>query len=176
MSRNVDMKAFKLLASRKKKLYEKFLRGLYYRKERKQIDKLAPLLNEDAFERVDCLSCGNCCKVMTPTYSKTDLKRIAAHVGMTTDAYFKKYCEKDEHGDIVHQKTPCHFLQKDNKCSIYAIRPADCSGFPHMHKRNPGFVASFTQNREFFHRCPISFHVVDEIYKRVMNKDLEVKK
>lgn len=166
MSRKVDLKSFKLKAGRKKKIYEKFLRGLYYRKERKQIDLLAPKLNTEAFEKIDCLSCGNCCKTMTPTYLQSDLKRIAKHVGMTTEAYFDKYCELDESKDIVHKKTPCHFLQRDNKCSIYAIRPVDCSGFPHMHNRNPGFVGSFTANREFFHRCPISYYVVNSKYLR----------
>ena len=168
MNRAVDLKSFKTKAGRNKKLYEKFLRGLYYRKERKQIDNMAPKLNTEAFENIDCLSCGNCCKTMTPTYTKSDLKRIAAHVGMTTKEYYDKYCEKDSSGDTVHKKTPCHFLQKDNKCSIYAIRPLDCSGFPHMHKRNPGFVGSYTANKEFFHRCPISYYVVDAIYQKVM--------
>ena len=147
-SRNIDLKAFKLKASRKKKTYMTFLKGVHKRKERKQIDKWARELDKEAFTKIDCLSCGNCCKTMTPTFLPSDVKRIAKHQKISTREFHERYLEKDGK-DLVNKKVPCQFLNPDNKCSIYAIRPVDCRGFPHTHKANPGFVVASSVNQTF---------------------------
>lgn len=165
-SRNIDLKAFKLKAGRKKKAYMTFLKGIHKRTNPQKINKWGIELDKEAFQKIDCLSCGNCCKTMTPTFLPADIKRIAKHQKISTKEFHERYLMKDKK-DLVNKKVPCQFLGSDNKCSIYSIRPADCSGFPHTHKSNPGFVAAAGTNREFFHRCPIVFHVVDNIFKRV---------
>ena len=33
--------------------------------------------------------------------------------------------------DFVLQSKPCPFLEKDNKCQIYDVRPSDCQRFPY---------------------------------------------
>ncbi|MEO8146594.1 MAG: YkgJ family cysteine cluster protein [Bacteroidia bacterium] len=169
-SRNIDLKAFKLKASRKKKTYMTFLKGIHKRKERKQIDKWARELDKEAFAKIDCLSCGNCCKTMTPTFLPSDIKRIAKDQKISTREFHERYLMKDGK-DLVNKNVPCQFLNPDNKCRIYAIRPADCRGFPHTHKANPGFVKASSVNQTFFFRCPIVFHVVENIFKRVVEKE-----
>jgi uncharacterized protein len=174
-SAKLDFPAFKKQASKKKKVYTKFLRGLYNRKNKKEINKWANELDKEAFKKIDCLECGNCCKTMTPTYLKSDIKRIAKHLNMSVSAYHEKYLTTEKGSkDIINKSIPCQFLQPDNKCGIYEIRPVDCSGFPHTHKKDPGFIGSYTVNRDFFWRCPIVYHVVDGIFEKVMADKKEV--
>ena len=74
---------------------------------------------------------------MTPTFTKQDLKRISAHFNQTPEEFTKKWLVRDKNKDLVNKNQPCQFLNlKDNKCSIYAIRPVDCSGFPICQRKN----------------------------------------
>jgi len=100
---------------------------------------------------------------MTPTYTPRDLKRISKHFGMTVSAFQKKWLKKERGGDKdwVNKSTPCQFLNKlDNKCSIYAIRPADCSGFPHLRKKFVDFAHIHHQNVE---SCPATHALVTKM-------------
>ena len=138
-----------------KKEYVKFLKNIDKGKlSVRGLDSLASGLNEKAFKTIDCLNCANCCKTMTPTYTKTDVKRISKHLGMSVHQYHEKYLEKDKTGDFMNVKQPCQFLRKDNKCSIYPVRPKDCSGFPHTQSKNfKQFIPdTHIQNIEY---CPI---------------------
>src|SRR6267154_1464064 len=120
---------------KQKKALLKFLRGLTHRKV-KNLDAKAIALNNEAFTKVDCLKCANCCKTMHPTWKKAEVKRVAQHVGLSYKEYFDKHLVLED-GDIMNKKAPCQHLGKDNMCSIYDIRPADCKGFPHT--QNKGF-------------------------------------
>ncbi len=152
-----------------KKVYKKFLRGLEKRKIR-GLDGLTIALNKKAFKRIDCLSCANCCKTMSPTYSKTDVKRISKHLGMSFQQYYDKYLEKDKTGDYMNKSVPCQFLKKDNKCSIYSVRPRDCSGFPHTQNKNFKLFIPDThsQNIEY---CPITMNIVENMYDLIVTKE-----
>ncbi|REK32339.1 MAG: YkgJ family cysteine cluster protein [Bacteroidetes bacterium] len=145
-----------------------FLRGLMIRKVR-GLDSLSKELHKQAFERIDCLKCANCCTKMSPTYSKTDIKRISKHLGMTYDEYFDKYCYKDESGDIMNKKTPCQFLLKNNKCGIYEVRPSDCKNFPHTQYNDFKLYITSThkQNIEY---CPITLDIVERMHEIVIEK------
>ena len=122
---------------------------------------------EARFEAQRCLSCGNCCKKMTPTFTPADIKRIAGHFSMTPDAFKDKWLtfEKKE-GDWQNVKQPCQFLNlTDNKCSIYPIRPADCAGFPHLTKKNPtDYLHVHKQNIEY---CPATYKMVEKMMDRM---------
>jgi uncharacterized protein len=148
-----------------KKQLMRFLRGLTHRKV-KQLDAKAIELNHDAYSKVNCLQCANCCKTMHPTWKKTEVKRVAKHFGMTFQQYFDKYLVLEK-GDIMNKKAPCQHLDKDNMCSIYDIRPGDCKGFPHTQNRGFKLYISGThiQNMDY---CPITIHVVEGIYNKVM--------
>ncbi|TAH43776.1 MAG: YkgJ family cysteine cluster protein [Bacteroidetes bacterium] len=153
---------------KKGKKYTTFLRGLMIRKVR-GMDTLAAELNKEAFKKIDCLDCANCCKTMSPTYTKVDVKRISKHVGMTYNEYFDKYLYKDETGDIMNKKTPCQFLKKDNKCAIYPVRPKDCSGFPHTQLKDFKLFITGThkQNIEY---CPITLNIVERMHEIIIEK------
>lgn len=155
-----------------KKEYIKFLRSIDKEKLKiRGLNSLAVGLNKKAFKAIDCLSCANCCKTMTPTYTKTDVKRISKHLGMSVHQYHEKYLEKDKTGDYMNVKQPCQWLKKDNKCSIYAVRPKDCSGFPHTQSKDfKQFIPdTHIQNIEY---CPITMHVVENMYDIVIKKGM----
>jgi Fe-S-cluster containining protein len=129
----------------------------------KGIDSKIGKWEKEVWKEVECLSCANCCKTMTPTYTPTDLKRISAHFGMTVAAFQKKWLRRERGGDRdwMNKSTPCQFLNlKDNKCSIYAIRPVDCAGFPHLAKDFQDFVHIHHQNVD---SCPATFSLVQKM-------------
>lgn len=160
----MNLEKFKRQVSRKKKTLTHFLQKL---------DSIVPedfskLVNEEdakVWQETDCTTCANCCKTMTPTYSQTDIKRIAAHFGLSTKEFYNRYLTKDEdNGDVINQQQPCPFL-KDDKCSIYAIRPKDCADFPH-HFRRPfdEYNDTYIQN---LGSCPATFRLINRLQKRV---------
>jgi Fe-S-cluster containining protein len=128
----------------------------------KGIDKATPALEAEVWNEVDCLSCANCCKKMTPTFTDKDLKRISAHFNQTIEEFKKKWLKKERNGDWVNVLQPCQFLDLNtNMCSIYAIRPADCAGFPHLSKKKWNEYAHVhKQNIEY---CPATFKMVEKM-------------
>ncbi len=154
---------------KKLSLYRKYFRD-FLNKTRKNpprgIEKLAPLVEQEVWAEVDCLSCANCCKKMTPTFTRQDIKRISAHFNETPEVFTRKWLKKDRQQDMVNKSQPCQFLNlEDNKCSIYAVRPIDCSGFPHLSRRKwVDYAPIHKQNIDF---CPATFRFVEKMIARV---------
>lgn len=98
--------------------------------EKEGIRKL-PELHHKAFAEIDCLQCANCCKNHSPTFKTTDIRRISKFLGLKESQFIETYLKLDEDNDFVLQKTPCSFLQSDNRCSIYDVRPGDCANYPY---------------------------------------------
>ena len=157
----VNFRSFRLKVNHNKKSLRAFLTKINKNPPR-GLDKLTSRLDKEVWKEVDCLSCANCCKTMTPTYTKTDIKRISKHFSLTPAAFYKKWLRKDRSGDIQNKTEPCQFLNlKDNKCSIYEIRPLDCSGFPHLpKKRMVDYMHVHKQNIEF---CPATYKLVEKM-------------
>ncbi len=131
------------------------------------INALVDEASDAAWAKVDCLSCANCCKVMTPTFTKADLKRISAHFRMSEKDFYNKWLETDKkNGDKVNRIQPCQFLNlDDNKCSIYEIRPEDCAKFPHF-KRKPfaDYNHIHKQNIEY---CPATLTFITHLQEKI---------
>lgn len=158
----VNLRSFKQKVKRNKKNLWAFLNKLKREKTR-GLDQLAARLEPEVWNEVDCLSCANCCKSMTPTFTTKDIKRISAHFSQTPEEFRKKWLKKDRAGDMVNKVEPCQFLNlDDNKCSIYAIRPVDCSGFPHFPRKMHDFLHVHKQNVEF---CPATYKMVEKMQR-----------
>jgi Fe-S-cluster containining protein len=151
---------------KRRKQLRTFLRGLFKRKVR-GLDAMAIGFHKEVSATTDCLKCANCCKTMTPTWKKAEVKRVAARTGTTYKEYFKKYLYYDESGDLMNKKNPCQHLLKNNMCAIYDIRPIDCSGFPHTHSRDFKLYISSThiQNLDY---CPITVGVVEKMFEKIV--------
>ena len=155
-------RSFKKKVTIRRKAFRRFLNGLQKDPPR-GLDKMTVEAEKEVWKEVDCMSCANCCKTMTPTYTPKDIKRIAAHQGMTPIAFKEKWLFKEKgSGDWLNKSLPCQFLNlKNNKCTIYEVRPADCSGFPHLSKkRMPDYMHVHKQNLEF---CPATFKMVEKM-------------
>lgn len=159
----MDLKRFRVVAARKKTKLTNFLTKLDDIVP-EDMPKLVASTDATVWKDVDCMSCANCCKTMTPTFRKADIVRISAHLGMKPKEFADKWLEKEEDGDWVNKQQPCQFLV-DNKCSIYEVRPKDCAEFPH-HNKKPFdlYNDTFIQN---LHRCPATFTLVDRLMKKV---------
>ncbi|MEP6675743.1 MAG: YkgJ family cysteine cluster protein [Ferruginibacter sp.] len=158
----INLRAFRLKLKRTKRAFKYFLTKLENNPP-KGLDKITAATEPLVWAEVDCLTCANCCKTMTPTYTPQDIKRIAAHFNVTPQQFKDKwlmYEKRDK--DWQNKKQPCQFLNlKDNKCSIYEVRPADCSGFPHLpRKKMVDYMHVHKQNIEY---CPATYKMVEKM-------------
>lgn len=132
-----------------------------------------PLLDDYAIEadaevwaETNCLRCANCCRTMSPVFTASDIKRIATHLRMSVPAFREKWLYKTNSGVWMNQSQPCQFLNLDtNKCTVYAVRPADCAGFPHLTKRRMvDYMHVHKQNLDY---CPATVKLIEKIEERV---------
>jgi hypothetical protein len=57
------------------------------------LQSIAAKASNSAWDGIDCLSCANCCKTMTPTYKNADIKKIASYLKISTDE-MKKWLKR----------------------------------------------------------------------------------
>lgn len=160
------IKNFKQKLRRNKVVYKKFLKK-FDKKFIPEITEITLPLAEKTWEKIDCLACGNCCKKMTPTFTPADVKRISSHLAMSPKEFKNKWLQQDEDNkDWVNKTTPCQFLDtKTNICSIYEVRPADCSLFPHFNKKDfDNYNHIYEQNLEY---CPATVYFIDALEKKI---------
>ena len=86
--------------------------------------------------RFECQGSGKCCtshgEFGYVFLTQEDRRRFALHLGLSTTAFTKKYC--DQTNGIWHLKedktnTDCMFL-KNKACSVYEARPNQCRTWP----------------------------------------------
>jgi len=118
---------------------------------------------ENVWEGIDCLSCANCCKTMTPTYTNTDIKRIAAYLKIPADEMKRRWLRKERgENKWANKRKPCQFLDLGtNLCNVYKVRPADCAGFPHLAKKN--FINYIHVHRQNLDECPATFKMIERM-------------
>lgn len=158
----INLRSFKQKVVYNKKAFKRYL-GKLEKKAPKNLYKTMVGINTEVWNEIDCLSCANCCKKMTPTFTDKDIKRIALHLSMTTTEFKDKWLYYDKKdGDWMNKKQPCQFLDlKTNMCSIYEVRPADCAGFPHFTKKTPvQYLHVHQQNIEY---CPATYRMVEKL-------------
>ncbi len=132
---------------------------------RNRILKRLPEFHEEAFQRVDCLQCANCCKGYSPRFKTPDIKRISRHLGLRESAFIERYLRLDTDGDYVTRSVPCPFLGADNYCSIYDVRPSDCERFPYTDEDVLVKRPALTQKNSTF--CPIVYFVLEKLMAAV---------
>ncbi|HAO46689.1 MAG TPA: zinc/iron-chelating domain-containing protein [Chitinophagaceae bacterium] len=139
------------------KQYKQFLN----RADKNKVLKALQDLHEEAFSRVDCLACANCCRNYSPRFKTPDIKRIAKYLKMKEGDFISTYLHVDNEGDYVLQSKPCPFLGADNFCSIYEQRPSDCRRFPYTDEDVMVKRPSLTLKNSTF--CPIVYHVLERL-------------
>ena len=135
--------------------FKSFLRGKNARKITLAVHKL----NAEIAPKIDCTTCGNCCRNLSPCLNKEDLRNLAAGLDLQPEEVIEKYTETDANG-LSLKHLPCIFL-KDNKCSIYQHRPSQCASFPHLEQED---ITSRLRNiLDNYSICPIIFNVIEQL-------------
>lgn len=130
----------------------------------KQLNEEAEAMHEQVFSEIDCLDCANCCKSIPPMLSRTDIKRVAHHLNMKPTDFETKYIRIDNDGDKVMNASPCPFLQADNKCEIYEVRPRACRKYPHTDEFQ--FVEHQNLLPTNARHCPAVFHILERMIEK----------
>lgn len=138
-----------------KKKYKRFLE----RPDKNKVLKALPVLHDEAFAKINCLECANCCKNYSPRFKTPDIKRISKILKMKEGDFIETYLRLDEEGDYVANKTPCPFLADNNYCTIYENRPGDCVRFPYTDEDIIIKRPQLTLKNSTF--CPIVYYVME---------------
>jgi Fe-S-cluster containining protein len=141
------------------KQYKQYLQ----RADKNKVLKQLPGFHEEAFSKVDCLQCANCCKHYSPRFKTPDIKRISRLLKMRESEFIDTYLKVDEDGDFVTKTNPCPFLGADNYCTIYEHRPSDCHRFPYTDEDVMIKRQSLTLKNSTF--CPITYYVLEKLLK-----------
>jgi Fe-S-cluster containining protein len=165
----INLRSFRQIVRLNKRRVRNFLTRLE-KKAPRGLDQLTLIADKETWKELNCLDCANCCKTMSPTYTKKDRMRISKHLGMTEKAFREKWLYKDNTGDWMNKKQPCQFLDlTTNMCNIYSVRPRDCAGFPHHTKKKMvDYMHMYKQNIEF---CPATYSVVQKIMEKVKGEN-----
>src|SRR6187399_1781912 len=147
---------------------QKKFKQYLHRADKNTVLKQLPDLHEEAFSKVDCLQCANCCKNYSPRFKTTDVKRIARLLQMKESVFIETYLTVDEEGDFVVKTKPCPFLGNDNFCSIYEDRPSDCRRFPYTDEDVIIKRQLLTLKNSSF--CPITYHVLERLIEAEKKK------
>lgn len=127
----------------------------------KQLDTTFHEAHDEAFSRINCLDCANCCKTTGPLFTDQDINRLARHFGQKPAEFINQYLRVDEDGDFVLQSLPCPFLAPDNYCGVYEVRPKACREFPHTDRNRMHQVLELT--RKNIEVCPAVYEMVEKM-------------
>lgn len=160
----MDLDSYKKQAQTKQEEHRKFLDGIK-KKPPKNLDYLVQDIHGEVFEEVNCLECANCCKTTGPLYTEKDIDRIAKHLRMKPADFEQKFLRVDEDNDKVLQNLPCFFLNEDNTCSIYEVRPKACKEYPHTDRKKIYQINHLTIKNTLI--CPAAYIFVEKMMKRI---------
>ncbi|MBW3518113.1 YkgJ family cysteine cluster protein [Flavobacterium sp. NKUCC04_CG] len=135
------------------------------KKTPKNLDYQMEEIHTAVFKKTDCLSCGNCCKTTGPLFTSADIERISKHLKLKPQVFINQYLRIDEDQDYVLQTVPCTFLDHENYCMIYEVRPKACREFPHTDRKKFQQIANLTLQNVAI--CPAAYKVVEELKKKM---------
>ena len=139
-----------------KKYFEKLKK-----KVPKNLDYIMQDLHDNEFKKTNCLDCANCCKTTGPLFTTADVERISKHLRQKPQQFINQYLRIDEDRDYVLQTVPCQFLDQDNTCFIYDVRPKACREFPHTDRKKFNQITDITLKNVAI--CPAAFNIVEKM-------------
>jgi Fe-S-cluster containining protein len=131
----------------------------------KNLDYIMQDLHNTEFKKTDCLVCANCCKTTGPLFTLADIERISKHLRQKPQQFIDKYLHIDEDTDYVLQSVPCTFLDTDNTCFIYDVRPKACREFPHTDRKKFNQITDLTLRNVAI--CPAAFNIVEKMKEKM---------
>lgn len=129
-------------------------------------NRYLPLLqdaHDEAFEKIHCLDCANCCKNHSPRFKLPDIRRIARHLKMKEGDFISTYLFLDDENDYVLKRQPCYFLNDDHTCRIYDVRPSDCVRYPYTNEDT--FLKRKHITLKNAEVCPAVYYILEKFSK-----------
>jgi Fe-S-cluster containining protein len=131
------------------------------KKPKKKVDDLFHQAHDEVFQEIDCLSCANCCKTTSPIFTELDIKRLSKMFKRTKADFIDEYLKIDEDNDYVLKQSPCPFLNTDNTCFVYDVRPQACREYPHTNRKNMFQILNLTKANTQI--CPAVVSILEKI-------------
>ena len=144
----------------KRKENSKFFKKLKNIKP-KVLDKTIISVHETVFKGINCLECANCCKTTSPLFTDKDIQRISKFLKIKPSIFFEKYLVLDDDNDYVLKSLPCVFLNDNNECRIYKVRPKACRNYPHTDRVKQYQLLKLTQKN--IEICPAVSQIIERI-------------
>jgi len=130
-------------------------------KKPKQLDELFLMLHKKTFEKIDCLSCANCCKSLGPRITDKDIEKLSKHMRLKPANFIAQYLRIDEDNDYVFKEMPCPFLAPDNYCMVYENRPKACREYPHTDSKK--MIKHLNLTLKNAETCPAVYIILDDL-------------
>ncbi len=131
----------------------------------KNLDYVMQDLHDKEFKRTNCLNCANCCKTTGPLFTTPDIDRISKYLRQKPQQFIDLYLRIDEDNDYVLKNVPCTFLDDENSCTIYEVRPKACREFPHTDRKKFQQISDLTLKNVAI--CPAAYNIVEEMKKKL---------
>ncbi len=148
----------------KRKENSKFFKKLKNIKP-KVLDKTIISVHETVFKGINCLECANCCKTTSPSFTDKDIQRISNFLKIKPSNLVDKYLVLDEENDYVLKSVPCVFLNDNNECRIYKVRPKACRNYPHTNRIKQYQLLKLTQKN--IEICPAVSQIIEKIKLKI---------
>lgn len=127
-----------------------------------EIDSKSKLLTKEAYQKIDCLDCGQCCKTTVTTFDNEDIGKASKFLNIPRKEFINKYLILDLDNTYTTVTIPCPMLDlTTNKCIIYEVRPKSCVSFPHTQRAY--FMRRKKAHLENSKFCPITQYVLDNL-------------
>ncbi len=129
-----------------------------------ELDRLVGQLTNEVWAEIDCQDCGRCCRELRPGMTDEEQVRLAGRAGMTVAEFRECYLVPDEEEpeNLQMKICPCPFL-KDNRCTVYEDRPAECRDYPYLYESDFSYRTLSMIGRTF--TCPIVYRVIEGLKK-----------
>jgi len=155
----------RLVIAEKNKLENKTLVKKLKKSKPKNLDDIVHQFHDEEFDKIDCLTCANCCRTTSPAIYEKDIDRLAKHLKIKPSNLIRQYLHKDEDNDYVFKSAPCPFLGSDNYCMVYDSRPLACREYPHTNRKRFYQVLEISLSNTTI--CPAVANIFEQLKKEM---------
>jgi uncharacterized protein len=132
-------------------------------------DKPFQILASEVQQHLDCTACANCCRHSVVSVNKSEIERIAGHIGIMSEAVARLYTVPDPDAPalrILRNSGGGCVFRKANLCTIYEARPKTCRDFPHVAVGKHSLGSRQSSLARWAPLCPLIFNALEE-YKHL---------
>ena len=101
--------------------FRTFLKGF----DAKEIDSIVHEIYQQVSSKIDCISCGNCCKIIQPVLNDKDIDQLSKSLKINTETFKERYLDKDESDknifNIAGLKCLNRFQVTQEACEVFNL-------------------------------------------------------